>query len=51
MKFSKSAGKLSLEEEVADVLIVLLAFANTLDIDVYQAFAAKESKNRKRVWK
>lgn len=51
MKFSKSADKLSLEEEIADVLITLLAFANTLDIDVYQAFAAKESKNRKRVWK
>lgn len=51
MKFSKPTDKLSLDEEIADVLITLLGFANTLDIDVYEALVAKEKKNRKRVWK
>ena len=51
MKFSKPTDKLNLEEEMADVLITLLGFANTLDIDIFDAFAAKEQKNRLRTWK
>ena len=50
MKFSATTTQTELEEEIADVLITLLGFANTLDIDVYDAFVAKEEENRKRVW-
>ena len=51
MKFSVTTTQTELEEEIADVLITLLGFANTLDIDVYDAFVAKEEKNRTRTWK
>lgn len=39
-----------LAEEAADVLFVLLNICNKLDIDLAQAFAAKELKNEKRTW-
>lgn len=40
----------NLYDEAADVFIVLLDICNKLDIDLAQAFLAKEDKNRKRVW-
>lgn len=37
--------------EFADILIVLSAVANRLDVDLEQAFRDKEEQNKKRVWK
>ncbi len=39
-----------LEEEFADVFSYLLDLANQFDIDLDQAFRAKDKKNKKRVW-
>ena len=36
--------------EFADILIVLSAVANRLDVDLEQAFRDKEEENKKRVW-
>lgn len=40
----------NLEEEFADVLSYLLDLANVFQIDLEQAFRAKEEVNRLRVW-
>jgi NTP pyrophosphatase (non-canonical NTP hydrolase) len=37
--------------EFADILIVLCAVANRMDIDLEQALRDKEEVNKKRVWK
>lgn len=37
--------------EFADILIVLSAVANRMDVDLEQAFRDKEEENKKRVWK
>lgn len=39
------------EEEIADVFIVLMSIANILEIDVYSSFHKKEMENIKRKWK
>ena len=36
--------------EVSDVLMMLVAVANRLDIDIEKAFRKKEEKNKTRVW-
>lgn len=41
---------LSLEEEFADVLSYLLDLANCFQIDLEQAFRAKEQINQSRTW-
>ncbi|ACY14224.1 MazG nucleotide pyrophosphohydrolase domain-containing protein [Haliangium ochraceum] len=41
----------TLQDELADVFIYLLDLASGCDIDLYEAFFAKESKNHKRFWK
>ena len=41
----------NLHDEAADVFINLLDTCNKLDIDLAQAFLAKEEKNRKRTWR
>jgi len=51
LKFSATTKQAELEEELADVQIVLLGLASLLDIDMHAAVAAKEAKNRKRTWK
>jgi NTP pyrophosphatase (non-canonical NTP hydrolase) len=38
-------------EELVDVFNYLLALANRLDIDLEQAFRAKNARNQQRVWK
>ncbi len=38
------------DEELADILIYLLAIANRLDIDLEQALRAKEEINKTRTW-
>ena len=42
---------LDLEEEFADVLSYLLDLANHFNVDLEQAFRAKEKINETRVWK
>lgn len=38
-------------EEIADILIMLCAVANRLDVDIEKAFRDKEALNHKREWK
>jgi len=40
-----------IEEEVADVFIVLVSICNRLNINLYDAIIKKEEKNIKRQWK
>lgn len=40
-----------IEEEVADVFIVLVSIYNRLNINLYDAIIKKEEKNIKRQWK
>jgi NTP pyrophosphatase (non-canonical NTP hydrolase) len=51
MKFSETTRRTELEEELADVQIVLLVLADKLGMDMRTAVAAKERKNSNRVWK
>lgn len=51
MKFSATTRRTELEEELADVQIVLLVLADKLGLDMRAVVAAKEHKNSKRVWK
>ncbi|MEE2788745.1 MAG: MazG nucleotide pyrophosphohydrolase domain-containing protein [Myxococcota bacterium] len=43
-------GRHDVAEEIVDVLNYLLAIANRLDIDVEQAFRAKNERNLNRTW-
>lgn len=40
----------TIENEVADVFIVLSSVCNKLDIDLYKALKDKEEENIKRIW-
>lgn len=40
----------SVEEEIADVFIVLNSICNLLDLDLFDAFYKKEAKNLERSW-
>lgn len=52
MKFAEDTStRDSVDEEAADVLIVLLGLCNMLGIDLEQAFRDKEEKNKKRTWR
>ena len=42
------AKKLEVSEELADVVSYCIAFANTMDIDIAQAFEHKMARNRKK---
>jgi NTP pyrophosphatase (non-canonical NTP hydrolase) len=44
------AREMSLEEEFADVLSYVLDLANCFQVDLEQAFRAKERINQSRVW-
>jgi len=50
MGFSETTTKNEAAEELADVLIVALGLASTLQIDVFDAIVQKEAKNAKRTW-
>lgn len=41
----------SVQSEIADVLIVLISVANTLDIDIFESLKEKEQININRKWK
>lgn len=51
MKFTDSTKRTDIEEELADVQIVLLGLASLLKVDIFEAVTAKETKNHKRSWK
>lgn len=51
MKFSETTRRTELEEELADVQIVLLDIASKLGVNMRAAVAAKEMKNSQRTWK
>jgi NTP pyrophosphatase (non-canonical NTP hydrolase) len=51
MKFSETTRRTELEEELADVQIVLLDVAGKLGVNMRSAVAAKEMKNSQRTWK
>jgi NTP pyrophosphatase (non-canonical NTP hydrolase) len=51
LKFTDTTRQTDLAEEIADVLIVLLGLSSLVKVDAYQAFLAKETKNRKRTWR
>lgn len=38
-------------DELTDIFIYICAIANRKNIDLEQAFRAKEEKNKKRIWK
>jgi NTP pyrophosphatase (non-canonical NTP hydrolase) len=50
-KFAADTQTADLDEEAADVLIILLGLCNMLDVDLEKAFRAKEEKNNSRSWK
>lgn len=41
----------TVENEIADVFIVLISIANKLNIDIFKCLKEKEQKNINRVWK
>lgn len=49
--YTKIENYTAVEEEIADVFIVLVSICNTLNINLYEAFKSKEEKNVKREWK
>lgn len=50
MGFSKTTTRSDAAEELADVLIILMGLASTLDIDLLDSLASKEKKNANRTW-
>ena len=49
--YNKIENYTSIEEESADVFIVLVSICNKLNINLYKAFENKEKKNVERKWK
>lgn len=49
--YNKIENYTSIEEEIADVFIVLVSICNKLNINLYEALKNKEEKNIKRNWK
>lgn len=49
--FAADTKTKEMAEEAADVLIILLGICNMLNIDLEQAFRAKEEHNKTRTWK
>jgi NTP pyrophosphatase (non-canonical NTP hydrolase) len=50
LKFTDTTKQTELAEELADVQIVLLGLASLTGVDMRQAVADKEAKNRNRKW-
>jgi len=50
LKFSETTKRANLEEELADVQILLLGIAEMLEVDMYSSVQKKDSKNKKRNW-
>ncbi len=50
-KFAADTHTKEVMDEAADVFIVLLGLCNMLDVDLEQAFRAKEEHNKQRTWR
>ena len=50
MGLSETTSKSEAAEELADVLIITLGLASTINVDIYDALINKEAKNAKRTW-
>ncbi len=48
--YNKIENYTGVEDEIADVFIVLVSICNRLNINLYEAFKNKEEKNVKRKW-
>jgi NTP pyrophosphatase (non-canonical NTP hydrolase) len=51
LKFSDTTHVADIADELADVQIVLLGLASIVHVDMFDAVAKKEEKNRMRTWK
>ena len=51
MKFAADTKLADVQDEAADVFIVLLGMCNILGVDLEKAFRTKEERNKKREWK
>jgi NTP pyrophosphatase (non-canonical NTP hydrolase) len=51
MRYSTKGYDPDAAGELADILILLSAIANRLDVDLESAFRDKEAKNNQRTWK
>ena len=49
--YDKIENYTDIEEEIADVFIVLVSICNRLNINLYDAMKKKEEKNIKRQWR
>ncbi len=49
-KIDKAKQQYEVEEELADVFWLLIDLSNRLDVDLAEAFEAKEKVNRRRKW-
>lgn len=49
--YEKIENYTDIEEEIADVFIVLVSICNRLNINLYDAIKKKEEKNIKRQWR
>lgn len=49
--YNKIENYTGIEEEIADVFIVLVSICNKLNINLYDAFINKEERNMERKWK
>lgn len=49
--YEKIENYTDIEEEIADVFIVLVSICNKLNINLFNAIKQKEGKNIKRQWK
>lgn len=50
-KFAADTQTAEIEDEAADILIILLGLCNMLGVDLEKAVRQKEEKNKQRVWK
>lgn len=51
VKLADDSASTDLEDEAADILMLLASLCNKLGIDLKQAVLTKEIKNRQRSWK
>ena len=51
IKFAADTKRKEINEEAADVFIILLGLCNMLGIDLEQAFRDKEEINKQRTWR
>ncbi len=50
MGFSETTTMTDIKEELADVQIILLGLASTMNVDMLEAIREKEEKNSRRNW-